>query len=140
MLTGEVGVGGTVELRLQEVFDELCPSEEEDPWPDRVNWEGLGDLVDMEIEQFVKIGGKRKGEAQTAPPAKKAPKLSRGKEQVFLRSKVLSNPHLFLYRSLRNAHSARSSSARMPSGGTTCISCVSFLNILLFRLLGCPMT
>ena len=95
MLTGEVGVGGTVELRLQEVFDELCPSEEEDPWPDQVNLEGLGDLVDMEIEQFVKIGGKRKGEAQTAPPAKKAPKLSRGKEQVFLRSKVLSNPHLF---------------------------------------------
>ena len=94
MLTGEVGVGGTVELRLQEVFDELCPSEEEDPWPDQVNWEGLGDLVDMEIEQFVKIGGKRKGEAQTAPPAKKVPKLSKGKEQVFLLSKVLSFSHL----------------------------------------------
>ena len=76
-------MGGTVELRLQEVFDELCPSEEEDPWPDQVNWEGLGDLVDMEIEQFVKKG-KRKGEAQTAPPAKKVPKLSKGVEQVFL--------------------------------------------------------
>ena len=84
MLTGEVGVGGTVALRLQEVFDELCPSEEEEPWPDQVNSEGLGDLVDMEIEQFVKIGGKRKGEAQTAPPSKKAPKWSRGKGQVFL--------------------------------------------------------
>ena len=76
-------MGGTVELRLQEVFDELCPSEEEDPWPDQIN---LGDLVDMEIEQFVKIGSKskRKGEAQTAPLAKKVPKLSKGKEQVFL--------------------------------------------------------
>ena len=77
-------MGGTVELRLQEVFDELCPSEEEDPWPDQVNWEGLGNLVDMETEHFVKIGGKRKGEAQTGPPSKKAPKSSRGKEQVCL--------------------------------------------------------
>ena len=86
MLTGEVGLGGTVELTLLEVFDEVCPSEEEEGelWPtDEVNWEGLRRGRRMEIDGFIKIGGKRKGNrnASPPPPSKKASKSS-AKDQV----------------------------------------------------------
>ena len=80
--SGEVGVGDTVELTLQEVFDEVCPSEEEDGelWPNG-GVEGWGG---MEVDGFVKLGGKRKGncsrDASPAPPPKKTSKSS--KDQV----------------------------------------------------------
>ena len=89
MFSGEVGVGDTVELTLQEVFDEVCPSEEEgELWPSKVvnleGAEGWGSIMDF--DGFVKIGGtgKRKGnssrDASSAPPPKKAYKSS--KDQV----------------------------------------------------------
>ena len=89
LLSGEVGVGDTVELTLQEVFDEVCPSEEEEElWPNKVanleGAEGWGSI--MELDGFVKVGGtgKRKGnsgrDASSAPPLKKAYKSS--KDQV----------------------------------------------------------
>ena len=85
LFSGEGGVGGTVELTLQEVFDEVCPSEEEEGeiWPSKgvESWGGI-----MEVDQFVKLGGKRKGkDASSAPPAKKAFKSSKDQVQVPVR-------------------------------------------------------
>ena len=89
MFSGKVGVGDTVELTLQ-VFEEVCPSEEEEGgelWPSEVNLEGAEGWRGMEVDGFVKVGGgtgKRKGncsrDAYTAPPPKKAYKSS--KDQV----------------------------------------------------------
>ena len=84
IFSGEVGVGDTVELTLQEVFDEVCPSEEEEGelWPD----DGVEGWGGMDEDEFVKLGGtaKRKGncsrDALSAPPTKKAHKSS--KDQV----------------------------------------------------------
>ena len=72
---------------MQEVFDEVCPSEEE-LWPSEVNLEGAEDWRGMDVDGFVKAGGggsgKRKGnrsrDASSDPPPKKAFKSSR--EQV----------------------------------------------------------
>ena len=88
LFSGEVGVGDTVELTLQEVFDEVCPSEEEEGelWPN----EGVEGWGGMEVDGFEKLGGtgKRKGncsrDALSAPPPKKASKSS--KDQVTGRS------------------------------------------------------
>ena len=84
IFSGEVGVGDTVELTLQEVFDEVCPSEEEEGehWPD----DGVEGWGGMDEDEFVKLGGtaKRKGncsrDASPAPPPKKTSKSS--KDQV----------------------------------------------------------
>ena len=78
-----------MELTLQEVFDEVCPSEEEEGlWPSEVNLEGVEDWRGMDVDGFVKAGGggsgKRKGnrsrDASSDPPTKKAYKPS--KDQV----------------------------------------------------------
>ena len=71
-----------MELTLQEVFDEVCPSEEEEAelWPSEVNLEGAEDWRGMDVDGFVKAGGglsgKRKGnrsrDASSDPPTKKA--------------------------------------------------------------------
>ena len=72
-----------MELTLQEVFDEVCPSEEEEGeiWPSKgaESWRGI-----MEVDQFVTLGGKkRKGkDASSAPPAKKASKSSKDQVQL----------------------------------------------------------
>ena len=70
-----------MELTLQEVFDEVCPSEEEELWPSEVNLEGAEHWGGMDVDGFVKAGGggtsgKRKGnrsrDASSDPLPKKA--------------------------------------------------------------------
>ena len=115
----------TVELTLQEVFDEVCPSEEEEGelWPD----DGVEGWGGMEVDGFLKLGGtgKRKGnggrDASSAPPPKKAYKSSKDQvnELLFCSSYLL---FLVCCRSRRNAPSAKKSSVRSAFGDTTGLS------------------